>query len=154
RVLAAARQTSGYHGLIIHLDADYPSPQRALRERFQPGYDRVRQAYEARERVCEQLIPLIPVQMIEAWMLADPEALRMEIGTKISPEALRLPVRANQVESNPDPKQTLRHVLQLSLADRPQRRRRIPVNSIYEPLARQISLERLAAVPAYQQFER
>jgi hypothetical protein len=152
RMLEAARRASGYHALIVHADADYPTRDRALLERFRPGQTKVRQARQAQESVCEHLVPIIPVQMTEAWMLADPDALREVIGANQTTDALGAPMHPHQVESDPDPKQTLDAVIEKALAQRARRRRRIALRSIYEPLARQISLARLIGVPAYQQF--
>lgn len=149
RILEAARRSAGYHMLIVHADADHPTPDRAMRERIQPGFERV---HNADEPVCDELLPIIPVQMTEAWMLADPEALQAVIGTDVEAQALGLPARAHQVESEPDPKQILRQTIQNALAHRSRRRRRIDLGTVYEPLARQISLRRLRAVPAYRQF--
>jgi hypothetical protein len=149
RILEAARRSAGYHALIVHADADHPTPNQAMDERIRPGFERV---YKAKERVCDKLLPIIPVQMTEAWMLIDSEALRSVIGTNIEAQALGLPTRAQQVESDRDPKQTLIQAIQNAIADRPRRRRRINLGTVYEPLARLINLERLSAVPAYQQF--
>lgn len=148
-ILEAARRSAGYHALIVHADADHPSPDRAAIERIQPGFDLV---HRAKESVCHQLLPIIPVQMTEAWMLADPEALRQVIGTNLETQALGLPAQAHLVESDTNPKQTLNQALQCALAHRPRRRRRIDPGTVYEPLARQINLERLGAVAAYQRF--
>jgi hypothetical protein len=152
RMLEAARRASGYHALIVHADADYPTPDRALLERFSPGQTKVRQARQVQESVCEHLVPIIPVQMTEAWMLADPDALREVIGVNLTTDAIGAPMHPHQVESDPDPKQTLNAVIEKALTQRARRRRRIALRSIYEPLARQISLARLIGVPAYQQF--
>jgi hypothetical protein len=149
RILEAARRSHGFHVLIVHADADHPTPDRAFNERIQPGFDLVQQA---REGVCDQLIPIIPVQMTEAWMLTDPEALRTVIGIHTHMHNLGLPARASQVESDPDPKQTLSQIVQNALTNRPHRRRRIKMGTIYEPLAQEIRLERLNTVSAYQQF--
>ena len=149
RILEAARLSSGYHILIIHADADHSTPERALNERIQPGVKLVQQS---KEPVCSRLVPIIPVRMTEAWLLADPEALRVVIGTDLEIQSLGLPERAHQVESILDPKQALREAIQRALAHRPRRRRRIDLGTVYEPLARQISLKRLDAVPAYQLF--
>jgi len=52
-----------------------------------------------------------------------------------------------------EPKQQLSHVLQQALASRTRRyRRRRHISELYEPLARQMSLQGLAQVSAYQQF--
>lgn len=145
-VLAAARQTEGYHALVIHADADHPTPDRALAERIQPGLRLVQQA-----GITHHLVPLIPVQMTEAWLLADPEALCQVIGTRMTPAELNLPTQVHQVESDPNPKQTLAQAVQRATAQRG-RRRKMKVAELYGPLARTISLERLRSVPAYQQF--
>ncbi|MCX6030662.1 MAG: DUF4276 family protein [Chloroflexi bacterium] len=152
RILEAARRSAGYHALVVHADADYPTSARALNERFGPGLERVSQARYNRQAVCDHLLPIIPVQMTEAWMLADPEALRTVVGTATQALELGLPAHAHEVESDPYPKQTLEQAIRKALASRPKRRRRIDLNTVYEPLARQISLERLAAVPSYRQF--
>jgi len=74
------------------------------------------------------------------------------IGVHLAAETLGTPAHPHQVESDPDPKQTLNAVIQKALAQRSRRRRRIALGSIYEPLARQIDLAKLGSVPAYTQF--
>lgn len=71
-ILRAAREACGCHALIVHSDADDGTPDRAYEERILPGFNLVSQSIE---KVCKDLIPIIPVQMIEAWMLADHNAL-------------------------------------------------------------------------------
>lgn len=146
RILDAARQTAGYHMLVIHADADHPTAERAFAERFQPGEILVQ-----KEDISHHLVPLIPVQMTEAWLLADPEALQQVIGTKMTANELSLPVHAHQVESDPSPKQTLAQVVRQAATQR-RHRRTVRVRDVFAPLARTISLERLQGVPAYQQF--
>jgi len=152
RILEAARRASGYHALIIHADADYPTQERALQERYLPGEVRVRELRDVGESVCGNLIPIVPIQMTEAWMLADPKALCNVIGVQSSPQALGIPAHPHQVESDPNPKRTLHEVLERARAQRPRRRRRVNLSSIYEPLARQIDLAKLVGVPAYARF--
>lgn len=147
RIVEAARRAAGYHILFIHADADHPTAERALEERIRPGIEAAR----SREDTCQELIPLVPVQMTEAWMLADPEALRQVIGTSVSASALELPVRPRHVELESNPKQKLQRAIDIALASRA-RRRRLRIGELYEPLAYQISLDRLQRVPSYQRF--
>lgn len=148
----AARRSAGYHALIVHADADHPTPERALQERYRPGLELVQEARHAHEPVCDYLLPIVPVQMTEAWLLADPDALRTAIGSAADAHVLGLPSRAGDVESDPNPKRTLNQAVQRALADRPRRRRRMDLRTLYEPMARQVNLCRLAGVPAYRQF--
>ena len=80
-ILSAVRHACrSCHALIVHADADNRTPDRALSERIQPGFDLVSCS---NEDVCKHLIPVIPVRMIEAWMLADHNALRAVIETDL-----------------------------------------------------------------------
>lgn len=147
-ILQAARRAANYNILIIHADADYRTAERALKERFYPGYSLVQQA---QEDVCRCVIPIVPVQMTEAWMLADPEALRTALGTSKKAQELGLPQKAKLVEADSDPKQTLKMIVGKANTHRT-RQRFVEVNSIYTLLGRKVDLLRLGDVPAYQRF--
>ena len=148
-ILSAARQARGYHALIIHADADDPEPYKARSERFEPGYALVQQV---QEDICKDLLPIIPVQAIKAWMLADHELLLEEIGTRMRPDELNIPTKANLVEAISKPKQRLRQAVQLAYASRRKRQRDIDIDFLYEPLGERIRLERLNSVSSYNQF--
>jgi hypothetical protein len=108
---------------------------------------------QVKEQICRSLVPIIPVQKTEAWMLAaDHDLLRREIGTSISAQNLGLVNRARQVESDPDPKQTLKEIIRKANAERSRRRREVDLMSLYAPLGRGINLERLGNGPSYKQF--
>lgn len=148
RILQAASLAAGYHALIVHTDADNPTPEKALQERFYPGYELILQCTKS---VCKDLLPIIPVYMTEAWMLADHEKLRKFLRTDLSLRNLGLSERAKQVESYRDPKLILNQVVRKVYPNQPQLWSRI-MGELYAELAPQISLERLKWVPSYQQF--
>jgi hypothetical protein len=147
-ILQAARLASNYNILIVHADADHRTADRALNERFYPGHLRVQQA---EEEVCRCVLPIVPVQMTEAWMLADPEALRAALGTSKSAQELGLPLKAKLVEADPDPKQTLKIIVGKANTHR-SRRQNLEVHTLYTFLGRKVDLSRLRDVPAYQRF--
>jgi len=150
-ILQAARNAIDYHVLIVHADADHRTNEKALLERFKPGYMLV----QNQENICKHLVPIIPIQMTEAWMLVDHIALQDAIGTVMTARDLGLPPKAKLVENDSDPKQTLHLVLQKANAHRPRRQRhnQASLSMLYSILGRQINLERLRQVPSYQQFE-
>lgn len=152
-ILAVARQTHGYHILMVHADSDSSEPKQAFQQRFEPGLRLVNQASIRGEKVCAELIPIIPVQMTEAWMLADTNVLIDVIGTQLRAEALGVPLYAHQIEAISDAKQRLEEILQVALAEHPRRKRRQrSIKELYEPLGRQIRLNRLLELPSYQRF--
>ncbi len=152
-IVQAACRAVDCDALIVHADADERTSERALRERYQPGYQQVQQMREHREQICKHLLPLVPIQMTEAWMLADQETLLQRvIGTSMNAQSLCLPTRARQIEADADPKSTFNLAVQRAYQHRSRRHRHIDITSYYESLAQQIKLERLHFLPSYQQF--
>lgn len=153
-ILDVARQAYGYHLLVVHADADDATPERAIQERIAPGFETVAAAHSAGERVCDQLTAIVPVQMTEAWMLVDSEALRTIIGTTQTAQHLNLPARPVLAEQIADPKARLKEVLATVQAGRTRRRRtQRKIADLYEPLARQIDLNRLRQAPSFARFQ-
>jgi len=148
-ILHAACKACGYHALIVHSDADHPEPYKARVERIQPGFDLVQQANEG---VCKDLVAIIPVQAIEAWILADYKLLLSEIGTDLNARDLDIPERARYVQRISKPKRRLEEAVQRAYASRSRRRREIDISFLYQPIGEQISLDRLKQLPSYKEF--
>jgi hypothetical protein len=86
-------------------------------------------------------------------MLADVDALKNVLGTHLDSQALQLPSRAALVEKIADPKCTLNEIVRRINATVGSRRRKaINLNTKFEPLARQIDLNKLFEVPSYREF--
>lgn len=152
-ILAVARQVHGYHLLFVHADADASSTTPALRQRIEPGVALIQAAQQRGETVCTDLVPIVPVQMTEAWMLVDRDALLSVIGTPPEHHNLDIPFRPQHVEQIADPKQQLARIFAEALASRTRRvRRRHKIAELYEPLGRTVDLTVLAQTPSYQQF--
>ncbi|MDQ2888033.1 MAG: DUF4276 family protein [Chloroflexota bacterium] len=162
RILNAARQLALEHDnqydeesatypiLIVHCDADAPNNKEALKNRYHPGYQLVQQSGEL---ICKSMIPVIPVRMIESWMLAaDHEVLQNVLLTDIKAQELGLMSKVKLVESEPKPKEKLDQIIQKARGSRSRRRYQVRREDLYEPLGRRISLERLNEVPSYKQF--
>lgn len=149
-ILQAAREASDSNILIVHADADHPTRDRAYDERFLPGQRLVQRTSTG---VCSNLVPLIPIRMTEAWMLAaEHEVLKIVLKTRLSAQELGLVHRVRQVEHIANPKQTLKQLAQRATAERSGRHRNVDIHPIYVALGQQISLERLNNVPSYQEF--
>lgn len=154
RILDAAHSAYGFHLLLVHADADARTRDTAWADRIEPGLQRVLEASKDCNQVCDKPVPVIPVQMTEAWMLADPFAFAETMGYEIPPTELGLPRRPSQVENFADPKAKLKEAIRTAQSNRPRRRRRdLKISDLYEPLAGTVRLDRLAGVPAFCQFQ-
>ena len=132
--------------LFVHRDADRANPD--------SRYGEIRQGvaaagYEGR------WIGVVPVRMMEAWLLADEAAIRRVAGRPRGTEPLDLPA-PDELESVPDPKWTLRHVLMKAGAPRGARRRK-RLNAEFGNLRKQLAENLppgglLEQVPAWARF--
>lgn len=145
-----ACQDYGISALCIHTDSDDPSANNVIQYKFEPLFSELNTLSE--EEYCKHIIPTIPIQMIESWMLADKELLKFLINAQdMSNEDLgieRLP------ESYNDPKSAIENAIRIAMSRLPQRRRnQIVISDLYEILGNRLSLDRLRAIPSFVQFE-
>jgi hypothetical protein len=131
--LEAARLAKWLDVLCIHTDADATTDDMAYNDRILPAIKKIN---EREEKLCKNIITIVPVRMTEAWMLADLDLLVDEIGTKKTKEELQLPIKVKQVEDLVDPKKTIANAIDIAFADQPARRRRgVTISEIYSPLS-------------------
>jgi hypothetical protein len=111
--------------LFVHRDAD----REPLNVRKQQVLDAIEGATIARPAVC-----VIPVRMLEAWLLFDERAIREAAGNPRGMQQLEMPPR-RKLEDVPDPKAVLRRAL-LDASGLPTRRRnRLPIPHMIQRLA-------------------
>lgn len=144
----AVAATRGYHALIVHLDADDRTA------------DKARSIYAdmtanlAAHKDNPKLLPLIPIREMEAWVLADYSALKDVVDKSLPALAdLGLPPTPPQVETIAEPKQALDTIIRAAISRRQRKRRgSIKRADLYAPLAQIIDLTVLHQVPSYSQF--
>lgn len=152
-ILAAAEQCAGYNILFVHADADDTSTERAYSERIEPGLSMVQSAQNNGISVPQHLVPVIPIQMVEAWLLADAEALCDTIGIALADTAHLIPTGAHEIEGLADPKTRLLEIVRYAQLHRPRRRRNIVLGEYYEPMANRIQLHKLQRLSSYQRLQ-
>lgn len=90
------------------------------------------------------------VRMVEAWMLADKELLKEEMGTRMSDEELginRMP------ELYLDPKATIIQAIGKSNRTTTRRHRKdLDISELYASIGARLELEKLHLLPSYRQF--
>jgi len=141
-----AEKAKGYSLIVYHLDADRPDEDDAYKNRFEPGYAVI--ATDP-DKYNVDIVPIIPIHMTDAWILVDFEAFRATVGTNLTAKELGFKSKPHQIESLPNPKQIFEDAVKKVSQNR---RKRIPFEDVYVPLAERIDLQLLGKVSAYNNF--
>lgn len=147
QILSAAKSVHGYHILFVHQDADARTTKTCFEDRILPGLQRIEME---QGEVCRNIVPVIPVRNIEAWLMADTNTLLKTVGTNLTPKDLNLSDTPAEVERLSDPKATFKNVITEISSKR--RRGNINHGIYYEKLAQVIRIEALLRVPAFVEF--
>lgn len=153
KMLEASRcalQDYGISALCIHADSDARSIDVVMQNKFDPFFSALNDMPE--EDYCKHIIPTIPIQMIESWMLADKGLLKHLINAKDMSDADLGLDRAP--ESYADPKSVIENAIRVAMSELPKKKRnQIGIADLYEILGNRLSLERLRTIPSFIQFE-
>ncbi len=150
-VIKCARKADerGIMVLCVHADADDRTDSDTFNFKINPAITAIQALLE--ESVCKNLVAVVPVQMIEAWMLSDKELLKAEIGTDKSYIELgidRLP------EVYDDPKHAMESAIRIGRQKLSRRRRhQLTISELYAPIGQKIALNALENLPSYQKFK-
>lgn len=140
---------SGIKCLVLHCDADDTTQDTVMSCKLEPAINHIAK-HEEHSKLCLNLIPLIPIQMSEAWMLSDIELLKQEIGaTRIDNITLGLTKNA---ESYSDPKAIITEAIRLAQETRSRRHRKLEISELYIPFGQKVKLEKLKQLSSYRKF--
>lgn len=135
--------------VAVHSDADKNTYDERLEYNFVPA----REAIDAdvSKTICKQITPVIPVRMIEAWMLADKEQFCIEVGTKLSFHELGIDGDPEQM-ADPKAKITLAIRAANERATHKKPVRDIDISDLYGILGQSLDVEKLKAMSSYRRF--
>lgn len=130
--------------LFVHADGG-GEPQRARISQFEPWAEWTRGQDVFQE---SRPVAVVPVREMEAWTLADGDALRAAFGTVLSDDELGLPNRPKDVETILDPKKTLEEVHTRVVGRR--RRKKERTATFLSAIGERIRLDLLRQIPAFE----
>jgi len=135
--------------LFVHTDSDNRTDETTFNSKIIPAKERLN-SFEG--DICNLLVPIIPIQMTEAWMLADKELLKNEIGTEKSDTDLGIN-KAPELFS--DPKNAIEIAIKTSLRNETQRKRRhgLKIGELYQIVGQKLSLTKLEKIPSFLKFK-
>jgi hypothetical protein len=147
--LAAAHKASGISVLCIHTDADSFTSEAAMSYKITPF---LKQLEMTDDDYCKVVVPIIPVTMTEAWMLADKELFKLEIDAK------QLTDKELDLEKKPelyrDPKAIINRAIDIANQHKRRRTRTLTIESLYGHIGGLISLDELRKLTSFQLFEK
>ena len=149
KIMYVAERAEGFHVLCFHADADDENDKKAFEERINPGFSVVEKSEKA---VCKNLVAIVPVHMTEAWILADFDAFKDEIGTEKTNNELGLPIKISQIEKLTNPKEIINDAIKIAFENYSSRRNIPRIGEIYIPLSQRIRIDSLKNLPSYLKF--
>jgi hypothetical protein len=133
--------------LFVHRDAEKESPSKRNAE-IQSAVS----AVDASGRL--PAVTVIPVRMLEAWLLFDEAAIRRAAGNPNGTVSLGLPPSRN-IEDRPDPKEDLRHALRIASELRARRLKKFnTAQAFWRVVDFMHDFSSLRQLPAFVAFER
>lgn len=144
----SALEQIGAMTVVIHTDSDKFSYAERYENKFVPALQRL-QKFESDDNLCHVITPLIPVHMIESWMLADKALFRKLICTDKTDAELNID---GNVETFADPKQKITEAIRIANAGHPKSFRNVSIAELYGIIGQSVSLDALKRLDSYRSF--
>ena len=139
-----------YHVVIMHVDADATDQRQVRQYKVDPGL----QALTKAGLPTASLVWAIPVQAIEAWLLASATAFTCALtGSDERTHEIEFPQQPDRLSTDKAKQLFDQGVYQL-LARTQRQRRRLHPDHFTELIAEELTLNELRRLGAFQQFER
>ena len=134
--------------LCVHTDADGKDDSTVVDYKFRPLFEQAE--LWSHKKHCRNLVAVVPVQMTEAWMLADTQLLKEELGTDKSVVELGI---HKKPEDYTDPKEVIKKAITISRQKETKRRRRdLKIDELYSSIGQKLDLTTLNSLESYQKF--
>lgn len=133
--------------LLVHSDADYKDDSKVLKEKFIPLFENIQ---VNNDLLCKEIVPVIPVYMIESWMLADINLFLDEISTNKTKTELGL---NGNPETFTNPKNKIKEALQIINQEKPKKRRKdLLISDLYQIIGQKIEIDQLLNLNSFNKF--
>lgn len=145
-----AMEQFGATTLAVHTDADRMTYDKRKETNFTDVFETVKTLDP--DGYCTIITPVIPVRMMEAWMLADRDLLRREIGTTMTNGQLGID---GDPESFADPKEKIEEAIRRASQNASHKK---PVNAVeigdlYSIIGKSVTIDKLEQLESFRRFE-
>jgi hypothetical protein len=151
KVMRASRLGFEQYGIMIlcvHSDADHPTDEVVMQSKITPTALALKDSNDS--QLCRIMVPIVPIQMIEAWMLADKTLLKKEVGTQLDDILLGI---NREPEQYSDPKTVIKDAIRIARERLTKRRRHeLTISDLYLPIGQKIVIEKLNNLASFNKF--
>jgi hypothetical protein len=136
--------------LFIHTDSDSKDDSIVFATKIIPAAALVDQQEDS--GVCKKIVAIVPITMTEAWMLADKQLLKNQIGIEGSDMDLGLHKNPEEVTN---PKAVIENLIRISKENQVKRKRNkgLTISDLYQIIGQKIELSELEKLPSYNKFK-
>lgn len=136
--------------LFVHTDSDDINDELIFASKIVPAQKTLSE--QDSNSYCKEMIAIVPIRMTEAWMIADTELLKSEIG--IDKTDAELGIHLNPEKLN-NPKNIIEEIIRLSKEDLTKRRRNngLNISDLYQIMGQKVELSELEKLPSYLKFK-
>jgi hypothetical protein len=139
----------GIQLLCVHSDADDITAKNTYLTKINPA--KIALEKQNTEEYCTIFVALVPIQEMEAWMLADKELFKKEIGTDKNDTVLGID---NKPETIANPKEVIENAIRIAREGLTKKRRySLNISHLYLPIGQSIDLSKLETLASYQDFK-
>ncbi len=151
-ILHSCKLASRQDLVLVHRDADCNDWRLGLERHFQEAMQKIDEDLEGLYN--RMLIPVIPVQELEAWMLCSKQTLLGILETGFSTGQLGLDYKVGRIEGIADPKSRLENAIAIIHESLPKKKRRyaIQLGDLYDSMATTLPLEDLERLDSFVRF--
>ncbi|MGB1205231.1 MAG: DUF4276 family protein [Chitinophagales bacterium] len=153
-ILEAAKETQkqGLMVLCVHIDADNKSDFAAFENKINPALVELKKKNKV--KYCHILLPIVPIQETESWMLADKELLKNYLHTKKTYKELGIDAKPENITN---PKEKIKNAIRKAKEHQTKRkrksRRNLDISDLYQIIGTNLALEKLEPLSSYQTFK-
>lgn len=153
-ILKACEEGKEYNLILFHRDSGSNSWKEAYENHFLSAVTAINA--DKKGKYNKNLVPVIPVTEIEAWMLCNKEVFKQKLDSTLSDQKLELTYRAKNIESIGDPKSKIERAILLhnrTLTPK-QRKYAVKISDLYDAIAAETPIADLERLDAFQRFRK
>lgn len=153
QVLEASKVAFEKFGIVIlfvHTDSDSADDELVFNSKINPAHKEL--LLQDENLYCKELVAIVPIQMTEAWMIADKALLKSQIGIDKTDSELGIHINPEQIS---DPKNQIEKIIQLSKEDLSKRKRGkgLQISELYQIIGQTVELTDLEKLSSYLKFK-